>query len=328
MKVYFWGTQGSLPASLSAETIRNKIYAAFLAARGEDVSTPEEIDRFINTKLPFAIANTYGCATSCIEIRNDTEEFIFCDAGSGIRDFADHYIKAGGGKKTGTFHIIMTHLHWDHVMGFPFFTPAYIPGNRIIVHGYHKDIEDALRHQMNPPCFPVSFDQLGADIEFDIMEPCQPFDIGGIQITSIKQNHPGESYGFRFSANEKSLVHSTDSEHKEDAFDDNYRFISFFQDADLLIFDAMYSLADATFTKADWGHSSNVMGVELAARSHARKLCLFHHEPTASDGELDEFLFNSKMYSDIYKSEHQSEHGGTQYPEDIILAYDGLELEV
>ena len=191
MKVYFWGTQGSLPASLSAGAIRKKIHASFLAARGEDVSTPEAIDKFIDTKLPFSISSTYGCATSCIEIKNGTDEVIFCDSGSGIRDYADRYIKAGKGSEARTFHIVITHLHWDHIIGFPFFIPAYIPGNKIIIHGYHTQIPDAFKTQMNPPCFPVSWDQLGADVEFDIMEPCQPFEIGGINITSIKQNHPG-----------------------------------------------------------------------------------------------------------------------------------------
>ena len=330
MIVYFWGTRGSLPAALTAQSHRQKIFRAVEAARGLNLDSDQGIYDFIDTKLPFAVSRTYGSNTSCIEIKDDTDgdEYILCDAGSGIRDFASQWVKAGHATESHTFHILMTHLHWDHVMGFPFFTPAYIPGNRIIFHGYHDTIPGTFKSQMDPPTFPVPFSMLGADIEFDIQPPCTPFNIGGFEITSIEQNHPGISYGFRFAKDGKSFVYSTDSEHKDDAYDKEYPFIKFFQDADLLVFDAQYSLADATFSKADWGHSSNVMGVELASRSMVKHLVMFHNEPTADDNSLDEFLFNTRMYSDIYHSESEDNLSRPQYPENISIAYDGMEIEI
>ncbi len=330
MKVFFWGTRGSLPASFRAIDCREKVFKILEAARGEDLPDGEAINNFIDTKLPFSVAGTYGTNTSCIEIRNDlpTDEYLLCDAGSGIRDFAHQHMISGRGQKPATFHILMTHLHWDHICGFPFFVPAYIPGNRVIFHGYHEEIPDAIKHQMDTPCFPVPFKFMGADIEFDIMPPCQPLQLCGFDITSLEQNHPGKSYGFRFAKDDKCIVHSTDSEHKEDAYDEDYRFLKFFHEADLVIFDAQYSLAEATFTKADWGHSSNVLGVELAARSDVKHLCMFHNEPTATDTELEEFLLNTRMYSEIYHSEHQKDPGAGRFPQKVSLAYDGLEIEV
>lgn len=327
MKVHFWGTRGSLPTSLTAEVIREKVKRAVIAAL-QQVESEDEIDLFLDQKLPFSVTRTYGCNTSCVEISNDTEEYILLDAGTGIRDFANAYMRAGNASKQSVFHIFMTHLHWDHVQGFPFFVPAFIPGNKIIFHGYHEDIEKVIRHQMDAPTFPVPFDALGADIEFDIQPPLTPFEVAGFKITTIEQNHPGISYGYRFEKGGKVVVYSTDSEHKEDAYEEGYRFIDFFMDADVLIFDAQYTLADATFTKANWGHSSNVMGVELAARARVKRLCMFHNEPVANDAELDEFLFNSRMYSEIYHSESEESENGKRYPEQISLAYDSLEIEL
>ncbi len=330
MKVIFWGTRGSLPASVGAKDCREKTFKILEASRGHDLDDSEKINEFIDTTLPFSVAGTYGTNTSCLEISNGPpgDEYILCDAGSGIRDFAHEYMTSGRGKNPATFHILMTHLHWDHICGFPFFVPAYIPGNRVIFHGYHEEIPDAIKHQMDTPCFPVPFKYMGADIEFNIMPPCQPLQLGGFDITSIEQNHPGKSYGYRFARDDKFIIHSTDSEHKEDAYDEDYRFLKFFHEADLVIFDAQYSLAEATFTKADWGHSSNVLGVELAARSKVKHLCMFHNEPTATDAELEEFLFNTRMYSEIYHNEHQKNPDTAKYPQQVSLAYDGLEIEV
>ncbi len=328
MKVYFWGTRGSLPASFRSDSIREKIFRAIEAARDEDTSTPEAINRLIDKTLPFSVKNTYGINTPCIEIITCSNEFILCDAGSGLRDFSDKHVRSGAGNESGVFHLFMSHLHWDHIQGFPFFAPIYKTGNRVVIHGYHERIPEIFQLQMSAPCFPVDFASLPAEIEFDIKDPCEPFQVADIEVTGTEQQHPGKSYGFRFSQNGKVAVYSTDSEHKEEAYETEYPFTDFISDADLLIFDAMYSLADATFHKADWGHSSNVMGVEIASRAKVKHLCMFHNEPTASDSDLDEFLFNTRMYGDIYHSEQQDLHGGPQFPKRISLAFDGLEIEI
>lgn len=329
MKVRFWGTRGSLPAPCTAQVIRRKIAGALEATRGRALRTPAEIDTFIEEELPFALKGTYGTNTSCVQIEDgNNDAYLLCDAGSGLRDFATELVRAGRVKEPATFHIFISHLHWDHIQGFPFFVPAFVPGNRIIIHTYHKETEKALREQMDAPCFPVPFEALGADIEFDVQEPCTPYEIEGFHISSIQQDHPGISYGYRLEKDGKVAVYSSDSEHKDAAYSDDYPFLDFFRDADLLIFDAQYSLADATFTKANWGHSSNIIGVELAARSRVKTLAIFHHEPTSPDEELDEFLLNTRMYSNIYHQEAGHPESAERFPHDIILAYDGLELEL
>jgi len=328
MKVKFWGTQGSLPATVNEKTVREKVFMALQAAQGYQLDTPEAIDQFIDEELPFAVRGTYGTNTSCVQLANPGGDVVILDAGSGLRDLGLNLVHSGAAKTPTTYHLIMSHLHWDHLQGFPFFIPAFIKGNKIVIHTYHKETEACLRTQMSGQFFPVDFDSLAADISFDLMEPCTPFEVGGFKVKSIEQNHPGVSYGYRFEKNGKTVVYSTDSEHKHEAYEENYPFIDFFQNADLLIFDAQYTMADATFTKANWGHSSNVMGVELAARAQVKNLAITHHEPTSSDVALEEFLFNTRMYRNIYHQESGKKLGHQRFPEKILLAYDGLELDI
>ena len=329
MKANFWGAQGSLPSSYNAQANREKIFRALQLSVGKDLSTDEQINRFIDDELPFSVSGTYGTNTTCVQIiGKETDEYIICDCGSGMRDFGLSLARSGATKKPATYHIFITHLHWDHLQGFPFFAPAYIPNSKIIFHTYHEKTEESFRMQMREPCFPVPFNALAADISFEVSPPCTRYSIGGIEITSILQNHPGKSYGYRFESEGKAIVFSTDSEHKQDAEEDGYPFIDFFKNADLVIFDAQYTMADAHFTKINWGHSNNVMGVELASRAKVKTLALFHHEPTNSDAQLEEFLFNTRMYNNIYQQEAPRRSRNDNYPKEIILAYDGLVLEV
>ena len=123
-------------------------------------------------------------------------------------------------------------------------------------------------------------------------------------------------------------MYSTDSKHKDGANNEGYRFVKFFKDADLLVFDAHYSLVEETFNKADWRHPSNIMAVELSARSRVQHLRLFHNEPNATNGELDEFLAKTLKYREIYHTEAASNEKEDKHPGNITLAYDGLEIRL
>jgi len=213
----------------------------------------------------------------------------------------------------------MSHVHWDHIMGFPFFGPAYVPRTRIRIYGCHDILEQAFRLQQAPPCFPVAFDQLGAAIEFVKLVPGQTREVSGLSVTPLLQRHSGDSFGFRFVSRGKSVVYSTDSEHKLEERAETERFVAFFRGADLVIFDAMYSLADAISVKADWGHSSNVIGVELCQMARARHLVLFHHEPANSDTAIEGLLRDARRLEELTR--------GAQ-PLQISAAHDGLEIEL
>jgi len=316
MYIHFWGTRGSLPASATTRQIREKIFQAIRASRPHDLATDEEIGAFIDRELPFAVRGSYGGNTSCVEIGGG-EGFILCDAGTGIRDFGNAFMRSEKGGSPAVFHLFLSHPHWDHIQGFPFFVPAYHLGQVIHIYGGHAAVETAFVNQQAAPSFPVPFQALKADIRFHTLDPEQPHEIAGFTVRMLRQNHPGGSYGYSFIRKGRKVVYSTDTEHGEEARNEDYPFLDFFRDADLLIFDAQYSLADANGPKGTWGHSSNFLGVELAVRAGVKRLCLFHSEPTLDDEALDRFLAETRDYLRIHS------------PASLLvidLAYDGLEI--
>ena len=317
MRVRFWGTRGSLPVALTAADVRRKLHDALLAARGQALDTETDRARVL-ASLVFATAGTYGGHSSCVQIETASPDYFVCDMGSGLRPFG----QATMAQRTGlaqTFHIFMSHLHWDHIMGLPFFTPAFVPGNRVVIYGSHLGVEAALRRQQDSPSFPVDFSIFGAKMEFVHLEPGRRCEVAGVEVTSMLQLHGGDSYGWRFESQGKTLVYATDSEHPLTQPQHTQRCVDFFREADLVIFDGMYSLADAVSVKADWGHSSNLVGVELCQAAGVRQLCLFHHEPAMDDAAIDAVLAETRRFEEITRGAR---------PLGVCAAYDGLEIEL
>lgn len=313
--IRFWGTRGSLPVALTAVDVRAKIVSALRGASGRRFASPAELDAYVD-RLGISVAGTYGGHSSCVEIRTGGSEHVLCDLGSGVRPFGQAAM-ARHGLSPQTYHVFMSHVHWDHIMGLPFFAPAYIPGNRVVIYGGHAELERALRRQQEEPSFPVPFSTFRADISFVHLEPDRAHDVAGMSVTLKLQRHAGDSYGYRFESQGRSVVYSTDSEHTLTDLADMQSFVEFFRDADLVVFDAMYSLAEAISVKADWGHSSNVIGVELCQRAGVRHLCLFHHEPSYSDEAIDGALADARRYEEITRSGR---------PLLVSSAYDGMEI--
>ena len=318
MRVRFWGTRGSLPVGLTVADVRDKLAQALVAASGRKFESYGEAYEFARDELPFSLSQTFGGHTSCVELDLGRDEYFVCDMGTGARAFGDH-IAARQGGRPATIHIFMSHMHWDHIMGFPFFGPAYRKGTQIRIYGCHQVLEHAFRLQMSPPCFPVMFDQLAADIEFVRLRAGSPYEVGGMRVTPQLQRHSGDSYGFRFELGGRSLVYTTDSEHKLEDRAQTEAIIAFFRDADLVIFDAMYSLAEAISVKEDWGHSSNVVGVELCQRANVKHLVLFHHEPANSDAAIEGALRDARRLEELTRG---------SAPLRVSAAHDGLEIEL
>ena len=151
------------------------------------------------------------------------------------------------------------------------------------------------------------------------MEPGRSYDIAGYKVSAQLQLHGGDSYAYRFERDGRVLVYSTDAEHKPENDDDVRAFVDLFRNADLVIFDSMYSLADTVSIREDWGHSSNVVGVELCQEAGARRLALFHHEPVNDDETLDRLCQEARRLEEITRRGEGL---------DIVSAYDGLELDV
>lgn len=322
MEIRFWGTRGSLPTPTTAAQARRKAKALLVAADGRKFANDGDMEAFLDAQ-PFWTVGGYGGDTPCVEVGLDGPDHLIVDFGSGARRLGGDKLRRFGAGAPQTYHVLMSHLHWDHLMGFPFFPPAYIPGNRIVVYGCHDDIEATFRRQHRAPNFPVDFSQLGAAMEFRRLQPGAATEIAGARITPKLQLHAGDSYGYRIEAEGASFVYSSDSEHRIEDEHAAQGFVEFFRAADLVVFDAMYSLADAVSVKEDWGHSSNIIGVELCQRAGARRLALFHHEPVYDDARIDAVLAETRRYEEI-RREAYPDHA----PLEILAAYDGLAVSL
>ena len=320
MLVRFWGTRGSLPVAMKAGAVRGKIADALKAAQGRDLSSDAEIEAFIDNELEFAVAGTYGGASSCVEIDLGNDEFILCDMGSGLREFGLNSIPmVSSGAKSGRYNFFLSHPHWDHIMGFPFFAPAFMPNNALHFYGGH-DIEAALRRQQDDPSFPVPLDWMGAPREFNRMQEGAALDFADWSVTMKKQPHHGDSYGYRFQHNDKVVVYTTDAEHKLEDPEGMDAHIAFMKDADLVVFDTMYSMADAISVKQDWGHSSNTVAVDMCHQAGVKQLVMFHHEPVYSDAMIQQTHKETVRYEELVRP---GEAALT-----VSCAYDGLEITV
>ncbi|MEA1986344.1 MAG: MBL fold metallo-hydrolase [Candidatus Marinimicrobia bacterium] len=313
MKVKFWGVRGSIPTPISDKIFKRKLKKILADITIDDISSEEKKDIFVE-KLSYD-KTLIGGNTACVELRVDDKLFIF-DMGSGIVQLGNYLLKKG--KTNLDLHIFISHTHWDHILGLPFFKPVFDSSNKMTFYSAIPNFEERLELQQNPKYFPVTLESYPAKKKFVQLEKNGTIEIDGIKIENILQNHPGSSYGFRVVKDGKIFVYSTDSEHKHFETGNNGRFIRFFQDADILIFDAQYTLEEA-IDKKDWGHSSAMTGIDLAVKSNAKKLLLFHHEP---DNQED---FISKMLK------QSLEYKNNKYPNsdlEVMLACEGMVLEL
>jgi phosphoribosyl 1,2-cyclic phosphodiesterase len=293
---------------------------ALLAAKGRSFSDAEDARRFVDEEMSFAAGASYGGATSCVELDASTDSYFICDMGSGLRSFGLDSMRRNSGGHGRVYNVFLSHLHWDHIMGFPFFVPAFDPDSIIRIHAAHADAEEALRRQQEEISFPVPFDWLRARIEFVQLRPGEPYEVDGVRVETTLQKHSHSSYGYRFTNRDgRTMIYSTDSEHKAADMDDEAVFIDFFREADLVVCDTMYSLAESVSMKEDWGHSSNIVAVDLCHEARAKCLALFHHEPAYSDEDIQ------RMHEETIRYEELTREGAAL---DVICAYDGLEVRL
>lgn len=225
----------------------------------------------------------FGGNTSCIAVKSDNDRIAVFDAGTGIRQLGNDLIDEGFEQWDNLF-IVLSHTHWDHIQGFPFFKPAYDPRRRITLAipgrcGDARTLKDIFADQMQNEFFPVPLEKMGAHIRFwepNIKEYRSPF---GVTISAIQHPHPGCAYTYRVSGDGKVLVYCTDVEHGE-GIDQGVVDIS--RNADLLIHDAQYTPEELP-EKRGWGHSSWTQAVEVAERAGVKRLALFHHDPEHDD---------------------------------------------
>jgi phosphoribosyl 1,2-cyclic phosphodiesterase len=314
MKIKFWGARGSIPTPITSTVIEDKIRQALRGAIGLDLSSEAAIERYIEN-LPETVRHTVGGNTSCVEVRAG-DQLLILDAGSGLRMLGNQLMRDKFGKGQGKADFLMSHTHWDHMQGFPFFVPCFIPGNHLTFHSPHGHLSEAFVGQQVEMYFPVPYNGLSATIEFHQIPAETWTQIGDVRVYPLRMSHPGECYGYRIEHNGKRMVYATDSEYKRMNPVSTQAYVDFFQDADLLIFDAQYTLSDA-LDKVDWGHSTPMMGAEFACRANVQRLVLFHHDPMAGDQAISAGQKQAESY--LVKR-----HSNCQ----VMIASEGLEIEL
>lgn len=318
MLVKFWGVRGSIPAPLLSTQIQRKIVRALreAAITQVDLADSRAVDEFV-AGLPLALRGTVGGNTSCITVET-SEGLVIFDAGTGMRELGNALMEREFGQGKGKATIFLTHTHWDHIQGLPFFRPAFEPGNHFTIRYLHPYAEQVVVDQMNARWFPVQFANLKADLVFKRIKEGETDRVAGLRIRNKALQHPGIAYAYRIEDDSSSLVLATDAEYKNLSASHTKEYIDFYRGADALVFDAMYSVRDSII-KEDWGHSSALIGADIARQAGVRRLVLFHHDPAAEDDEIWR----------IYQAtvEYLSRDFGSTLPE-VLLASEGLEINL
>lgn len=252
----------------------------FLGVRGSVATSGSQVARI-------------GGNTSCVEVTSHGERLIL-DAGTGLRGLGDELMKEGKPVKAT---MLWSHLHWDHVQGFPFFTPAYVPTSQFKLYGPGangaRELESVLRAQMMPPNFPVPFSAMRSNLEFVDARANEQLHLGPFTVTPFDLNHPQGCMGYRIDADGASLVYMTDVELNLQTLQPTVA--SIIEGADALVLDAQYT-PDEYQTKKGWGHSSFVDAAQIAFATHAQRLFLFHHDPAHNDDQVETMSEEARSY--------------------------------
>ncbi|MEJ5328554.1 MAG: MBL fold metallo-hydrolase [Desulfobaccales bacterium] len=256
MQVRFWGTRGSIPAP-----------------------GPETLE--------------FGGNTTCVEVMLASGRRVIIDAGTGLRLLGNALMAAG---EPVHLHLLLTHNHWDHLLGLPFFRPLYREDTEILVDGWPLAFQAMTRvfdDHMGDGFFPVAFDQLQARITFINRVARGPLVLDGVHIDALTLNHPQGCLGFRFREDGRSLVFITDNELGQKGGRPWQDFVHFVEGADLLIHDAQY-LPEEMDEHRGWGHSTFAEVVRLARDAGVRQVLLTHHDPGRSDAQVQELVARAR----------------------------------
>lgn len=279
MRIRFWGVRGSFP-------------------------------------VPGPTTNRYGGNTSCVQVCPNDGTILIIDAGTGIRKLGQELMTGPCGRGQGAVHLLISHTHWDHIQGIPFFAPLYVKGNRINIYARQRDVhlKTVFASQNEDPYFPVSLDEVAAEVSYTALYEGQAFAAGGARIRCARLNHPFIAIGYRVDADGGSLAYVSDTA-PFDRILFGHEFmatrpdldapppagdaaklramrqdvVELCRDADLVVFDTMFRMPEY-LARPHWGHSSPEHALELAAEARARRLALFHHAPDRDDDEVDSDL--------------------------------------
>jgi phosphoribosyl 1,2-cyclic phosphodiesterase len=306
MKVRFWGVRGSIPT-------------------------------------PGRHTNRYGGNTSCVEVAPRTGDSIVVDAGTGLRLLGKNLMQSAHGEGKGNIHLLISHTHWDHIQGLPYFSPLYREGNKLFIYGRRRDdthLKAVLSRQNEGPYFPVPMASMKAEVDFREVIEGETFQIGSAKISCTKLNHPWIAIAYRIDCDGASVVYCSDTAPFTDILLEQEfvrtppqhgstlsprdaeklllmrtALVELCRDVDLLIYDTQFTPEEYA-TRPHWGHSTPDDAIQMARDCGAKCVALFHHAPLRTDDEQDAIveMYRAKIRDD------ENIH--------LIAAYEGLEVEL
>jgi phosphoribosyl 1,2-cyclic phosphodiesterase len=305
MRVRFWGVRGSLP-------------------------------------VPGARTERYGGNTSCVEVTSASGTRIIIDGGTGIRRLGKELMRTEFESGKGQAHILVSHTHWDHIQGLPFFSPFYREGNRMFVYARQRDdqnLRSVFASQADAPFFPVSFDRTRASVSFRELHDGAKFEIEDMQVTTTRLNHPHVATAYAIAADGARVAYISDTApfsdilfgqeflsgpplpHAQLSKTDKTKLksmaaavVRLCEGADLVIYDTMYT-ADEYRQFPHYGHSRPSDAITVCQNAEAKTLALFHHAPDRSDAEVDTMLDGARAQAVVYAPKLE-----------IVAAFEGLDL--
>jgi phosphoribosyl 1,2-cyclic phosphodiesterase len=292
MIIRFWGVRGSSPTPLAPEDLRGKIASIVQRIKPSDLLNSDTRQRFLSN-LPPDLFGTTGGNTACIEARTSDNTIIVFDTGTGLRELEKRVRKFR--EKILEYHIFMTHFHYDHLLGLPYFGAFYNPKVKVTFYSPYPAMERILSKFMEAPYHPVGWNSFNASFTFRVLKPGEMVSLGGAEIDWIKRNHPNGSISYKITEKGRSFIYSTDTELTEKDFQRTAKNIAYFQGADAIILDAQYTLGEA-IEKYNWGHSSYSLAVEFVREFNIGRLFLFHHEPLNPDATLEGILRSAQWF--------------------------------
>ncbi len=353
LTIRYWGVRGSVPCPLHAQDIKNKEIALIqkIIANGGTEKLfgsnpdPEAIKTYLE-QLPISMSGTYGGDTTCIEIQAPNSPLIIIDAGTGLRALGRMLLgRLLSGQNLNPLnttehaqldlHLFFTHYHWDHIQGFPFFAPAFVPGKRkVTVHFYGKrdarvELSEVLRGQQQSPNFPVVWDDMPCEKEYLELKRLNPqaLKLGELTVQYQELTHPDFVFAYRFECNGKAFVCATDTEHKDTT---DPRLMKLAENADVLYYDSQYMPEEyrgaagtltGAMTKFDWGHSTYEWAIRSALAAKVKTVVLGHHEPLRDDFQLEQLYERARNFAQTQLSLPENKGKELQ----VLIAYQGME---
>jgi phosphoribosyl 1,2-cyclic phosphodiesterase len=325
MKVKYWGVRGSIPSSPPPEQMANAVERILIDFFQTGHSQASQVKEYIQKNHVTKLGG-FGTATTCAAVESDNGAQIIIDGGSGIRMLGEDLMKGLSAKGKGNIHIFLTHFHWDHMIGLPFFVPMFVAGNRINFYAVQDDLEELVKGVFRRPYFPVAFEALPSSVHFHQLQPRKPIQIDDFSVTPYQLDHPDPCWGYRVECGKKSYAHCVDTEGTRITPEQLGPDLPLYQKADLMYFDAQYTLPELA-EKSNWGHSAAQIGLDIAFRESIKKVIFAHHDPRSFNDHVEQLKSET---TDYYRWRmKQAETNRQKLPEvEWLYAYEGLIAEI